>query len=263
MEMKQEWLSAVDRRTSRRTYLPKAVGEENMEALRRLTDRCNEEGDLSIRVMESGAELFRGFTASYGMLRGVPRYFAMIGKRDLPYLAEKLGYYGELLVLEAVSRGLGTCWIGGTYRRGECERLVGLKNDEELLCVIPFGVAAPQKTLREKLVALAGHAGQKQESWEAFITPHTGLPRWAVKGMEAVVKAPSAMNRRPARFTCAGDVVKASVPDRSSVQGIDLGIARAFRAWRVGCRLAREMDAAGRRISVLRLRITGRPRGAF
>jgi len=44
----------------------------------------------------------------------------MIGNKDDPNSQEKLGYYGELIVLQATEMRLGTCWVGGTFDRESC-----------------------------------------------------------------------------------------------------------------------------------------------
>lgn len=51
------------------------------------------------------------------MFSGVNSYFAMAGRRADLCLREKVGYWGEKLVLEATRLGLGTCWVGGTFDR--------------------------------------------------------------------------------------------------------------------------------------------------
>lgn len=35
----------------------------------------------------------------------------------LAFLKEKVGYYGEQLILKVTELGLGSCWVGGTFDR--------------------------------------------------------------------------------------------------------------------------------------------------
>ena len=65
----------------------------------------------------------------------------MIGKKS-DDLDEKLGYYGERLVLEAQALGLNTCWVGLTYSK-QAEHLT-IGKDEKLVCVIALGYGATQ-----------------------------------------------------------------------------------------------------------------------
>ncbi len=222
--MKQGWLRAIDVRTSRRKYQEKQIEPMKAQQIRSLVEKCNAESGLHIRFVEDGTELFRSFTGSYGMFRGVQSYFALTGDESISHFQEKAGYYGELIVLECTDLGLGTCWVSGTYDKTECRRQIHLGDGEELACVIPVGYVNQEKSIKEKVISLTG---RKTKKFEEFIAPSTGLPDWAVKGVEAVGKAPSAMNQQPVRFSYEGGAVKAFVKDPTSHQGIDLGIAQA------------------------------------
>jgi nitroreductase len=223
MEMKQEWLRAIDARTSRRTYSDEKMKPDTVKQIQSLVDLCNRESGLSIRFVDNGAEAFQSFSSSYGMFHGVQSYFAVAGNKKLPHLQELAGYFGELIVLECTAKGLGTCWVSGTFDKEVCQKQSGLTNEEELLCIIPVGCVGKQKTLKEKAIGLVGRKTKKQED---FIESSTALPEWVTKGIEAVTKAPSAMNKQPFHFTYKAGTVTAQVADRSSYQGIDLGIAR-------------------------------------
>lgn len=54
--------------------------------------------------------------AHYGKFSGVTDYIAMIGPKGKD-LEEKVGYYGERLVLYAQQLGLNTCWVAMTYSK--------------------------------------------------------------------------------------------------------------------------------------------------
>ncbi len=234
MEMRENWLRAIDARTSRRTYREEKIDQQKARQIQLLVNECNAEGGLNILFIEDGASLFNSFKSSYGMFSGVQSYFAMVGDKAMPCLMEKIGYYGELLVLECTDSGLGTCWVAGTYNKEECKKQLHLKDEEELICVIPVGYVKQEKSLKEKAISLSG---RKTKKFEVFIAPSTGLPDWAVKGVEAVMKAPSAINKQPARFAYKTGAVKATVENLNSIQAVDLGIAKAhfeLGAWGAG-----------------------------
>ncbi len=236
MEMKESWLRATDARTSRRTYLEESIDSSRAGKIQAIVDLCNAESGLQIRFVKDGAEPFKSFKSSYGMFHGVKSYFAMAGDKKMAHLQELIGYYGELIVLECTALGLGTCWISGTYDKSECGKYAHLSDGEELTGIITVGCVKQEKSLKEKVISATTHSGKKK-SLEEFITPSSGLPDWVVKGVEAVGKAPSAINKQPEHFTYESGVVKASVDNKASHQGIDLGIARAhfeLGAWGAG-----------------------------
>ena len=92
-----------------------------------------------------------GAKNTYGMISGAKNYLAMIKKVGDPDGDEKLGYYGESLVLLATGLGLGTCWLAGTYNKSECN--VKVEDDEVLRCIIVFGNVKDRETLKEKAIS--------------------------------------------------------------------------------------------------------------
>ena len=98
-------------------------------------------------------EIFKGFRNSYGMFHNVENFIMMMGNSRDVYMQEKLGYFGERLILEAVERNMGTCWVGGTFAKDALKPYV--KEDEKLYCVIAIGYTAHKKTLKEQLISHA------------------------------------------------------------------------------------------------------------
>lgn len=70
--------------------------------------------------------------AHYGKFSGVTDYIAMIGPKGKD-LEEKVGYYGERLVLYAQQLGLNTCWVAMTYSKVKSAYTV---NPGEKLCLV-------------------------------------------------------------------------------------------------------------------------------
>lgn len=100
-----------------------------------MIDKCNSEGELNIQLVTDEPDAFDGFMAHYGKFSGVKNYVAMIGKKSAN-LQEKVGYYGEIIVLAAQSLGLNSCWVAMTYKKIKSAFTVG--KDEKLCCVIAY-----------------------------------------------------------------------------------------------------------------------------
>ena len=210
-------LEAVERRISRRSYLETPLEPFTSGALLTLVGEYNRRAGLRVELVREGAEAFRGFRRSYGMFSGVNSYFAMAGRRADLCLREKVGYWGEKLVLEATR-----LWVGGTFDRAACP--CRLLPDEELVCVITVGHVSAELGGKERFIYRMVHRSTKP--LEALYdaggeTP----PDWFAAGMRAVRRAPSALNRQPVRFVWRDGAVSASVPDYAS-QAVDLGIAK-------------------------------------
>jgi hypothetical protein len=216
-----EYLEAIERRRSVRSYTADPIEDRQEERLKSLIDRYNREGLLSISWLEDGSGAFTALK-SYGMFRNVRSVIVLKGPSSTADLRERIGYYGELLVLEATTMGLGTCWIAGTYDRKS--KLFRLQDDEKLVALVSVGNISPTKSLKERLIS--GSVTRRKRPTEWFYTADGEVPRWFAAGIEAVAKAPSAVNSQRVRFSYANGMAGATVPGNRPTDLIDLGIAK-------------------------------------
>ncbi|MEG0392449.1 MAG: nitroreductase family protein [Anaerovoracaceae bacterium] len=213
---------AIQERRSRRSYLDAPVAPLSIEKLEIAAWECNRSGKLNIQIITNDKEAFGNLKKTYGLFSGVTNYIALVGKKEDPNLCEKLGYYGESLVLLATTLGLGTCWVGATFDKEVCRCKVA--EDEELQCVIAFGNVKLKDSLKEKAITKAIH--RKSKEIKDMLKAIEQVPNWVVDGMRCVVKAPSARNRMPVMFYYSGGVVAARIKGESLYEFFDLGIAK-------------------------------------
>ena len=120
---------------------------------------------------------------------------ALIGGED-DLSAEKVGYYGQELVLFATQLGLGTCWVAGTYDPKSLSVAPG--PGEKLWDVIPMGYATEKTPKKQTLIRAAiRRKARRLESLVESVTPFAELPDWVKKGAQAVSLGPSAVNQQP------------------------------------------------------------------
>ena len=209
-------LEAIKSRHSVRKYIDKPIEENLVSILQEKVDEVNGKGNLHIQLVTNEPKAFKGKMA-YGTFSGVSNYFAMVGKKS-DDLSERIGYYGEQLVLLAQTLGLNTCWVGLTYNNIKEAYKKG--NDEKLCCMIALGYGDdPGRNLKRKTVEQVSNASD--------ITP-----AWFKKGVEAALLAPTAVNQQKFSFEYVGmknnrHIVKAS--KGFSLIGytrMDLGIAK-------------------------------------
>jgi len=215
-------LEAIDLRHSRRGYLDTPIAAASIKQLQASIEQYIKVSGLSIQWIEDGREAFQGFSLGYGMFSGVRSYLAFVGKTSDVNSKEKVGYYGELLVLEATKLGLGTCWIGGTFNRKQCPATI--REGETLVCLISIGNVAEKKGFKENAIYKLAHRGTK--SLKELYSSDKQVPSWFLEGMKAVQKAPSAINQQPVYFTYRDGLISAEVKHTDNHQPIDLGIAK-------------------------------------
>lgn len=223
--MKKKWFDAISYRTSKRTYIEKSISHEDKNKIHKLIEWINEQSGLDIQWIDNCQNLFKGFRASYGMINGVQTCIAIVGNKNILNHKIIAGYYGEMIVLEATSRGLGTCWIGGTYKKEECKKYIRMNEDDELLCVIAIGETAETSSWKDKVIAKINKHRKGMDELMKQVDTYA-LPDWFIQGMHAVEKAPSALNKLPVMFTYENGVVFAEkTSDKYGYEDIDLGIS--------------------------------------
>ena len=208
-------LEAVSVRTSCRAFSPEALSAGQREQLEKAVEQCVYRSGLSLGLVCGEEDAFTAVSKSWGHIRGACNYFLLAGSAGDGDLEEKCGYYGEELALTAESMGLRTCWVGGTYRPETCQR--HLAEGVELVCVIAVGRPAPGWVREERAL----------KPLEELAQDSAGAPDWFLGGMEAVRRAPSAMNRQGYHFTCRRDgTVRVRLSGAGSFALVDLGIAK-------------------------------------
>ena len=107
---------AIEARHSVRAYKELPLTKDVVKVLNEQIAVLNREGNLHIQLILNEPKAFLGTMAKYGKFRNVGNYIVMAGKKA-DDLDERIGYYGEHLVLLAQTLGLNTCWVGLSYSK--------------------------------------------------------------------------------------------------------------------------------------------------
>lgn len=224
MELKKEWIKACDKRISRRSYNNKEIENEKINAITNLINNINSENSLNIQFIKDGKNSISGFKASYGMISGAKSFIALVSDKNIEDYKTKLGYFGEMIVLEAVSLGLSTCWIGGTYNRSECKSIINLNDNEDLVCIISIGYSDLDLSIKEKVVKTLNK--KEKTINEMLISRHDNPPNWVLNGVKYALGAPSAVNKKPIIYEYTDDKIEAIISKPNhGYEETDLGIS--------------------------------------
>ena len=180
---------AIEARHSVRAYKDQPLSEETVKVLEDEIVTLNNEGQLHIQLICNEPKAFQGTMAKYGKFRNANNYLVMAGKKA-DDLDERIGYYGEHLVLLAQTLGLNTCWVGLSYSKvpGTYE----LGKDEKIACYIAIGYGETQGV------------GHKIKTVEQVSNASDITPSWFKKGVEAALLAPTAVNQQKFSFEYVG-----------------------------------------------------------
>lgn len=199
----------IKARHSVRKFTDKQIGKELVEQLNTIIKGCNNEGKLNIQLVLNDRETFDKSLLHYGKIQNASDYLAMVGEK-CENLEEKIGYYGEKIVLEAQELGLNTCWVAGTYNKGSVKATI--KENEKLICIIAIGYGENQ-----------GKPHKGKEFNDVSVTKN--VPEWYKKGIEYALLAPTAINQQRFKFELSGNTVSVK-PGIGPMTKIDMGIVK-------------------------------------
>ena len=173
-------LESIEARHSVRKYKNEPIPDEILTVLRNKVWEINKEAGLHVQLVTNEPKAYKGVMA-YGSFSGVKNYFVMAGKKG-DDLDEKIGYYGEQLVLLAQTLGLNTCWTGLSYSKvpGTYE----LGDGEKIGCYIALGYGETQG------------ASHKVKDVRDISNASDLTPKWFRKGVDAALLAPTAVNKQ-------------------------------------------------------------------
>jgi nitroreductase len=241
-------IDIIRQRYSCRTYDGRPMGPDirrPLEEYIRLVGHGPLGSPLRFKLLAADDEdrqALRGLT-TYGMIRGATGFLlGAVGAADRDM--EDFGYAGEQIVLLATGLGVGTCWLGGTFRRSRFAERLDLGPDEQMPCVVSLGIPAGRRSLVDRLTRL-GAASDRRLPWERLFfdgSLDSPLDQEAAGDyqipLEMVRLAPSASNRQPWRVLRQGRAwhfclqrtpgyhkVSEPLSGRSDLQRVDMGIA--------------------------------------
>ncbi len=204
---------AIRARHSVRKYTGQPIEAAKVEVLRSELDKANAESGLNIQLVLEEPKSFSSGIWKYGQFSGVKNYFVMAGPKGKD-AEEKIGYYGEKMVILAQMLGLNTCWVGLTYKKipGTYE----LRGTDVVHCVIALGYGANQGVQHP-----LKDVGRFYES-------DGPAPEWFLKGLEMALLAPTAVNQQKFKFILysGGKVEARPQPSIYGYTMIDLGIVK-------------------------------------
>ena len=206
-------LEAIKARHSVRKYIDKPIEPAKVATIRVAMEIINAESGLNIQLVLEEPKAFSSGMWKYGQFTGVKNYLVMAGPKGTE-AEEKIGYYGEKLVLLAQTLGLNTCWVGLTYKK--IPGTFTLRDGDIVHCVIALGYGT-----------IPG-VQHPQKSMENFYEAEGGPPQWFKDGMEAALLAPTAINQQKFKFILhdGNKVETKTLFSMAGYTNVDLGIVK-------------------------------------
>ena len=203
-------LEAIKARHSVRAYQEKPIEAGALAKLNEMVGECNRRGNLHLQVLPDSGGLFSNPFCMVSGLSRAPAAVACVGPDD-ETLDERVGYWGERLVLFAQTLGLNTCWVG-MCSKGRSH--ADIRPGEKMLLAIALGYGKDDGKPRSS------------KTPEQVSRAEGEAPEWFRLGVEAALLAPTAMNQQKFFFTLKGDGTVLSKAGKGICSKLDLGIVR-------------------------------------
>lgn len=236
-------IQTITNRKSTRTFLNKIISEETKEKIesyiKTLTNPFGE--TISYEIIDNINKNTNEKLGTYGVIKNPSNFIiAKIDSYDNHSL-EALGYEMEELILYLTEIGIGSCWLGGTFKRDQFANAVNLKEGEIIPVIVPIGYIAEKKTITDKVMRRMSKGDFRKEWKDLFFKEdfNTSLSIQEAGGygdvLEMVRLGPSASNKQPWRIIQDNEnyhFYEYVTPGYSKVfpydiQRIDIGIAAA------------------------------------
>lgn len=231
-------MDLIEKRKSVRTFEAKPLTEEDLEDIRRFLDTLQNPFSVKVhfRMLESMDN--RTSLGTYGVIKGAQTFIGAMVK-DEPMALEALGYEMEKLMLYLVSKNIGTCWLGGTFKREDFRAAMEVPEGYLFPAITPVGYPKEEKSLTDHLVRFIAKGNQRKPFEDLFFHNTFQNPLAKLEAgkegdmLEMVRLGPSASNKQPWRILMRnGDAhfYEAQTPKYSDafgydIQRLDMGIA--------------------------------------
>lgn len=238
LELEHDASQLAVMRRSVRNFIPKRLDEESINACMAPLGEDTALFGAGTRYTAVHVEQTPVKLGTYGMIHGAKTFLAaVVAKKDQRAGFLQVGYQLEQSVLLAADKGLGTCWLGGTFDKTAFWQAAGVRQDEQLVIILPIGHPVGNMHLLEHIVRGVAGSARRKPFEKLFFQADGGTPfsetaagAFAVP-LSCVRLAPSAVNKQPWRVFLSQSSAcfyldrGKDAPSSSDIRYVDMGIA--------------------------------------
>lgn len=213
-------IEAIKERHSVRNYLKKPIEQAKIDQLNELIDKCNEEGNLHLQLCVDAGNTYNRLLNKAMGLGSAPSVIACVGPDD-ETVNERIGYYGQKIVLFAQQLGLNTCWAGTFNKKG-----------------VPAKVEPGEKLVITIAIGYGENQGRERKSKSPEQVSSGSGPDWFKYGVEMALLAPTAINQQKFEIVLEADETVTFKDKGGPFSKVDLGIVKY--TFEVGANFAKQ-----------------------
>jgi len=210
MKFEKSIIKIINQRTSRRAYKNLEIESSKLQKIAQILEKefigpFGGKSRFDLIDCETGDPLEKRKLGTYGFVKGARSFIIGILEQQEKNIID-FGYSFEKIILKMTELGLGTVWLGGTFRYNQFEDCANLKENEYIAAVSPVGYSLEKLKSFEKLIYWSIGA-RKRKPWselfylEDFSSPLTkNMAGNYSTALEMVRIGPSASNKEPWRI---------------------------------------------------------------
>lgn len=226
-------IETIQKRRSIRTYTGEPLRSEHVAQIKQYINQLQAPFGIQARIelisIQSDEKPIK--LGTYGWVKGACDYLVLIYK-EASFAETAAAYMFEQAILFCTNLGLGTCWLGGSFSRGDFKKQVKLNPNERLKIVSPVGYPSTEKRFLEKYIVRADkHHASRRPFGELFFHTDFNNPLTEIdagvflRPLEMVRLAPSANNKQEWRALLEDTSLHFYKKPYPLFDSIDMGIA--------------------------------------
>lgn len=204
----------IQKRTSVRTFQLKPLTDDDISWINKtITEVNGEKGpngtSITFSLLNPDTNGDGKIAGTYGFIKNARAYIAGTIPNNNKAI-EDYGYLLEKIIIKLVERDIGSCWLGGSFKRTDFANPLDLKDGWIIPAVIPIGYPEINRRNTEKAMRFIIKA-DKRLKWTDIFYLDTFKEELSLGGLkddkttlmsalEGVRLGPSASNRQPWRL---------------------------------------------------------------
>ena len=208
-------LNAIEARKSTRTFQKKPLTPADLAKVSAyLNEPENMIGpfgnQIEIELVLESEEREKDKIGTYGFIKNPQGYIIGSSIVETKSLFD-YAFVLENIVLYLTTLGVGTCWLGGRFRKQEAMSHLSFAENEIIPAITPLGYAKEKKALRERVVRTMLRAKNRKPEDQLFFYETFGQPLGDraedfQQALHYVRVGPSAQNKQPWRLIFNADL---------------------------------------------------------
>lgn len=210
MKFENSIIETINQRTSKRAYKDLDIESKKLQKINQIlkkefTGPFGGKSRFELITCGNDDSSEKRRLGTYGFVRGARYFIIGILNKEEKNIVD-FGFSFENIILKMTELGLGTVWLGGSFRYSQFEKCSEIKENEYIAATTPVGYSLEKPKAYEKIISWS-IGSRKRKPWSElfylgdFSSPLTeNVAGKYTTALEMVRIGPSAANKEPWRI---------------------------------------------------------------